>query len=253
MNHHFSISAIDLNCDMGEGIGNDAAIMPYISSANIACGYHAGDLATMRQTVELALQHDVAIGAHPSFDDKKHFGRKEMYLPEQEIYEIVLKQILVLDEIVRFYGTTLHHVKPHGALYNMAAREAGIARAIARAVKDFDEKLYLVGLSGSIGIAEAKKAGLKTLSEMFADRTYGDDGSLTARHLPGALIEDEEKAVQQVLQMIHEGMATTISGKKIPLKAETVCIHGDGPHAAAFAKRISETLKKENIKIQFPP
>lgn len=252
MNHHFSIPAIDLNCDMGEGIGNDAAIMPYISSANIACGSHAGDEATIRHTVELAVQHQVAIGAHPSFHDRENFGRKEMPLPLQEVYEIVLKQIQILDAVARGVETKLHHVKPHGALYNMAAREAGIANAIARAVKDFDDRLFLVGLSGSVSIEEANKVGLKTLNEVFADRTYQDDGSLTPRRLPGALIDDEEKALQQVLQMIKEGSVTTISGKKIPVKADTVCIHGDGPHAVAFAKKISEALKKENIKIRFP-
>jgi UPF0271 protein len=199
------INQVDLNCDMGEGIGNDAAIMPYITSANIACGFHAGNGNTIRQTIDLALQHNVHIGAHPSFRDKANFGRTEMDLPLDKVYAIVIEQIIKIDLIAKEKGTTLHHVKPHGALYNMAAREAKLARTIVQAVKDFREDLVLYGLSGSYLIHEAKELGLQTMSEVFADRTYQDDGTLTPRTEANALIEDEEQSIRQVLQMINEG------------------------------------------------
>src|SRR5690242_7058689 len=189
---------VDLNCDMGEGIGNDAAIMPYISSANIACGYHAGDEETIKQTVELCLKYNVAIGAHPSFNDKNNFGRTEMNLPLSEVYDLVTKQIHLLDKIAKQKGVLLHHVKPHGALYNMAAKDAELAARIALAVKDISTELILFGLSGSNSINEAKKIGMKTANEVFADRTYQDDASLTPRTEPNALIEDEMRSIQQV-------------------------------------------------------
>ena len=241
---------VDLNCDMGEGTGNDEAIMPFISSANIACGYHAGDAETMKQTVELCVKHNVAIGAHPSFFDKKNFGRTEMHLSYSEIHDLVTKQIFILDKIAKQNGSVLHHVKPHGALYNMSAKDPQLAAAIALAVKDVDEKLILYGLSGSYSISKAKEVGLKTANEVFADRTYQDDGNLTPRSEPNALIEDADKMVQQVLQMIKERTVTTLSGKKISISADTICIHGDGKYAIEFAERIYETLKKEKIKIQ---
>jgi UPF0271 protein len=250
MDDRNKIPAIDLNCDMGEGIGADASIMPYISSANIACGYHAGDEETMRKTIELAIKYKVAIGAHPSFPDRENFGRKEMQLSPSAIYELVIKQIDILHAIALSCGAGLHHVKPHGALYNVAAKDTEIAKAIAQAVKDCDKNLFLVGLSGSYSISEAKRIGLKTLSEVFADRTYMEDGNLTPRSHPNALIEETEKAVQQVLQIIKEKTVTTVSGKVIPIIAESVCIHGDGRQAVAFAKRIHAALQKEHIKIQ---
>lgn len=235
---------IDLNCDTGEGVGNDAAIMPYVTSANIACGYHAGDETTARQTIELALKYNVRIGAHPSFMDRKNFGRKEMNVPADEVYKWVQEQINFLNNIVAAYGAKLHHVKPHGALYNMAARDPLLAKTIVQAVKHFDKNLVLFGLSGSCLISEAKAAGLQTASEVFADRTYQDDGSLIPRSQPNALIEDEDAAVQQVLQMVDEGSVTTVLGKRIPIVAETVCIHGDGKHAVAFAKRLHRELSE---------
>ena len=240
---------IDINCDMGEGIGNDASLMPFISSANIACGYHAGNNEIINKTVDLAIQHRVAIGAHPSFPDKENFGRKEMQMKAPEIYKMVTEQIKILAEITWSKGTTLHHVKPHGALYNMAARDIEISKIIAQAVNDFDKKLILVGLSRSYSISEAKKIGLKTASEVFADRTYQDDGSLTPRSETNALIGNPDDAVQQVLQMVKEGMVTTISGKKISIVAETICIHGDGKNAIIFARVINKALQKEKIKI----
>lgn len=223
---------------MGEGIGNDALIMPYITSTNIACGYHAGDSTTMWQTVELAIQHKVAIGAHVSFLDKENFGRSEMLLSKVEIYDLVYQQLIILNEIVSSFDIKMHHVKPHGALYNMSARDSELAATIATAVKDFDNDLLLVGLSGSFSISEAKKIGLKTASEVFADRTYQDDGSLTSRSQPNALLDEVSKVIAQVLQMTKQGMVTTVTGKNIPVVADTICIHGDGKHAIEFAKAI---------------
>jgi UPF0271 protein len=246
----FSMKTIDINCDMGEGAGNDAAIMPFISSANIACGYHAGDEETMRQTIELCLNSKIAIGAHPSYPDRENFGRTDMRLPAGDVYDLVVKQIRLLEKIAASANTTLSHVKPHGALYNMAARDKYLAPVMALAVKDANEKLILFGLSGSHLITEGKNLGLRTVSEVFADRTYQDDGRLTPRHKPGALIEEADKAADQVLQMIKEGTVTALSGKKIPIVAETICIHGDGAHAAEFAKAIHAALVKEGIQIK---
>lgn len=235
---------IDLNCDMGEGIGNDEAIMPFITSANIACGFHAGSSDMIRKTIDLALQHNVYIGAHPSFRDKENFGRKEMYLPPEKLYAIVLEQLIKIDLIAKEKGATLHHVKPHGALYNMAAREIEMARIITQAVKDFNDELILYGLSNSFLITEAKALGLKTLSEVFADRTYDDGGKLTPRSKANALIENEEQSIQQVLQMVKKGIVISTSGKNISIIAETICIHGDGKYAVRFAEKIYEALKE---------
>ena len=234
----------DLNCDLGEGIGNDEAIIPFVSSVNIACGFHAGDDITMSKTILLAKKFGVAIGAHPSFDDRENFGRLDMQLSVKEIYELVQKQIRILRSIAAKQDTVLQHIKPHGALYNMSAKNVTIAHAIALAVKDDDSGLVLFGLSGSHSIKEAQRLGLKTKSEVFADRTYLDDGNLTPRSQPNALITDARQAVAQALQMIHKKTVTTVSGKTIPVVAETICIHGDGPHAVEFAKAINEALRK---------
>jgi UPF0271 protein len=242
--------AIDLNCDLGEGMNNDELIMPYISSANIACGYHAGDEKTTGKTIELAAKYNVAIGAHVSFFDKENFGRSEINLATNEIYELVEQQLIFLKKIADSFSIKINHVKPHGALYNMSAKNAELAKTIAQAVKDFDNNLILFGLSGSYSVSEAKATGLKTANEVFADRTYQDDGSLTARSQPNALIEDAGNAVHQVVQMIREGTVTTVSGKHIPIVAETICIHGDGKHAATFAKNIYEKLKQNKIDIK---
>jgi UPF0271 protein len=244
------INQVDLNCDIGEGIGNDAAIMPYITSANIACGFHAGNGNTIRQTIDLALPHNVHIGAHPSFRDKQNFGRTEIDLPLDKVYAIVIEQIIKIDLIAKEKGAALHHVKPHGALYNMAAREAKLARTIAQAVKDYREDLILYGLSGSHLINEAKELGLPTMSEVFADRTYQDDGRLTPRTQANALIEDEEQSIRQVLQMINEGTVTTVSGKTIPIVAETICLHGDGKHAIQLAKAIHKAIFRETSDVR---
>ena len=234
----------DINCDMGEGIGNDEAIMPFISSANIACGFHAGDDITMDKTILLAKKHSVAVGAHPSFFDRGNFGRTEMKLSLNEIYELVQKQIKLIKSISAKHDVRLQHVKPHGALYNMSAKDVTIAHAIALAIKDYDTNLILVGLSGSQSVKEASQLGLKTKSEVFADRTYQDDGGLTPRSQSNALINNVAQAIDQTLQMIHNKEVTTISGKKIPVVAETICIHGDGEHAVEFAKAINKSLTR---------
>jgi UPF0271 protein len=227
---------------MGEGIGNDAAIMPWITSANIACGYHAGNEDTMHETIALARRYHVAVGAHPSYPDRDNFGRKEMDGTPDEVYRWVTEQIALLDRIAEEYGTVMEHVKPHGALYNVAAKNKEIARSIAQAVFDYNSNLVLFGLSGSHSISEARTLGLQTKNEVFADRTYQDDGSLTPRSQAHALIEEEEMAVAQALQMTKQGRVTSLSGKLVPIDAQTICIHGDGPHALRFAKRIYQAL-----------
>jgi UPF0271 protein len=234
----------DINCDMGEGINNEEQLMPFITSANIACGYHAGDIATMQRTIELCLQHHVAIGAHPSFYDKENFGRTEWLLPAEEIYELVTQQLYILYEVADSMGAGITHVKPHGALYILSARDENTANVIARAIQDFDPSLMLFGLSGSYSISQAQAIGLKAVNEVFADRTYSDDGSLTPRSLQGALIENAEKAVAQVMQMINKGTVTSITGKELPIKAGTICIHGDGKNAVELAKAIYHATRK---------
>jgi UPF0271 protein len=227
---------------MGEGIGNDEAIIPFIDVANIACGFHAGDEETIRQTIAACKKYQVAVGAHVSFPDRANFGRTEMSIPANDLLQLVTTQLSLFDRIAREMSVKPFHVKPHGALYNIAARNRDVAKTIAMAVKDFDESLVLFGLSGSHSIEEAKELGLSTCSEVFADRTYQDDGSLTPRSQPGALINDVKVVVQQALAMINEGMVTTISGKKIPIIVETICVHGDGEHAAMFVEAIKRSL-----------
>ncbi len=241
---------IDLNCDMGEGMETDALIMPYISSANIACGYHAGDADTIKRIIELCLQHNVAAGVHPSFLDKENFGRKEQYWDDEMLYELVSEQLYIFEKIAFPLGCIMHHVKPHGALYNMAAKDKWLSRIMVKAINDFDENLLVYGLSGSHIISEAEEIGLKAVSEVFADRTYEEDGSLTPRSQPGALIADDYKAVQQVFKMIHHKTVTTQAGIDVAIKAETICIHGDGVRAVNFAQSIYEQLKAHHIAIE---
>ena len=241
---------IDINCDMGEGVGNEEALMPFISSANIACGYHAGDANSILHTLELCKQYKVAPGAHPSFLDRANFGRREMELPVTELYELIIQQLLIMQEMADMADLSLRHVKPHGALYNMSARDPLIAQVIAKAVKNFNSQLILVGLSGSCSIEQAIEIGLDTISEVYADRTYQDDGTLTPRVTEGAMITDPAKAAAQVLEMVQEGTVTTVSGSKIPIIAESICLHGDGPHVLEFAKTIQETLKAKGIDIR---
>ncbi|MBP0622057.1 5-oxoprolinase subunit PxpA [Cupriavidus consociatus] len=241
---------IDLNADLGEGCGNDEALLALISSANVACGWHAGDAATMMQTVKWALEHGVAIGAHPSYPDRENFGRTEMRRDPEEVYADMLYQIGALEAIVRAQGGELHHVKPHGALYNQAVRDPALARAIVRAVRDFDADLVFFGLAGSHMIDIAREAGLRVKQEVFADRGYNPDGTLVRRGTPGALHEDEEVALNQTLTMVREKRVRAIDGTWVPIQAETVCLHGDGAHALAFARRIRDRLTAEGIAIR---
>jgi 5-oxoprolinase (ATP-hydrolysing) subunit A len=235
---------IDINCDMGEGTGNEGQLMPFINSANIACGYHAGNATTMKEVINLCLQYNVHIGAHPSFLDRDNFGRTPMYLSPQEIYTIVTAQLNTISIIAKECGARLHHVKPHGALYNMAAKDATVAKAIAQAVKDVDAALIYYGLSGSVMINEAKKLGLQTANEVFADRTYQNDGSLTPRTQPHALISNADEVIKQVVKFIKENKVTAVTGEDIFIKADTICIHGDGEHAVEFAKAIHKKINE---------
>ena len=236
---------IDLNCDLGEGAGHDAELMPLITSANIACGAHAGDEATMHATVALAQRHGVAIGAHPSFDDREHFGRREITLTPREIHDLVRGQI----EALRAMGP-VWHVKPHGALYNLAARDDAVAEAVARAVHETDPALKLVTLPGSALERAGRARKLSTMAEVFADRTYQRDGSLTPRSRPDALIQDEAAAVAQVLRMVREGVVRATDGTDVAIRADTVCVHGDGPHAVEFARRLNAELRQAGITLR---
>lgn len=245
---------IDLNCDLGESfgawkMGSDAALMDVVSSINIACGFHAGDAGVMRETVETALKKGAAIGAHPSFPDLQGFGRREIKMSAQEIFDITLYQVSALKGICEASGAKLHHVKPHGALYNTAAKNIEIAAAIAKAVKAIDANLIFYGLSNSFLISAAEKIGLKTASEVFTDRTYQPDGTLTPRSAPDALILDTKEAVRQALEMIKNNLVITNNGEKISIKAETICIHGDGAHALEFATAIRRNLIENGIEI----
>ncbi len=247
--------SVDLNCDMGESfgawrMGNDAELMNVVSSINVACGFHAGDASVMRETVQTAIEKNVAIGAHPSFPDLQGFGRREIKMSAQEIFDLVLYQVSALKGICEAFGAKLYHAKPHGALYNLAAKNAEIAAAIASAVKAIDENLIFYGLSNSLLISEAEKIGLKTASEVFADRTYQSDGTLTPRSEPNALIHDTEKAIEQVLEVVVEQKVTATNGEKVSLKAETICIHGDGAYALDFALAIRQKLTQKGIVIQ---
>ena len=230
---------MDINCDMGEGMSNDALIMPFITSANIACGYHAGSEDIMRSTIALALKYHVNVGAHPSFKDRENFGRMEMQLSKGEIYDLVIEQLQIMQRITGELGTTMHHVKPHGALYNMSAKNIDLAETIARAIKDFNKELVLFGLSGSLSVSAAAEIGLKTKNEVFADRTYQDDGSLTSRKEPNSMILNVEECLLHVIEMTEHKRVISVNGKSIPVMADTICIHGDGRNAVAFAEAIS--------------
>ncbi len=241
--------AVDLNADLGEGCGSDAALLQLVSSANIACGFHAGDAQTMLACVREALKNGVSIGAHPSFPDRENFGRTAMTLPPETVYAQVLYQIGGLAAIVRAEGGQLRHVKPHGMLYNQAAKDRDLADAIARAISTIDPDLILVGLAGSELIRAGTRYGLITREEVFADRGYQADGSLVPRTQAGALIADEDQALAQTLEMIQRGRVKSITGEWANVHAQTVCIHGDGEHALAFARRLRTEFEANNIKI----
>ncbi len=244
------LGKIDLNCDMGEGFATDALIMPLISSANIACGYHAGGGELMHQTIRLAMQHQVAIGAHPSFNDREGFGRREMQLSGDEIHAIVTDQVNSILNAAQAEGAKLSHVKPHGALYNMAANDPMVADAISRAIKEIDASLILYGLPDSASESSAKAHGLRFYREVFSDRTYTNKGRLTPRQEPHALIETAEQSLAQVLQIILHQTIRSTDGQEISMQADTICIHGDGEHAVAFAQMIKQSLIQQGIAIK---
>ncbi len=251
------MKAIDLNCDMGESfgawkMGDDREIMPLISSANVASGFHAGDPATIRETVALAVEHGVAVGAHPSLPDLQGFGRRPMRVSAQEVYDLVLYQAGAVEAFARAAGTTLHHVKIHGALYNMAARDAELSEAIARAVRDLRGGVLLYGLSGSAMVRAAATLGVRAVGEVFADRSYQPDGTLTPRSEPGAMITDAAASVAQVLTMIEQGKVRALSGAVVPVDAGTLCLHGDEPGAVRFAKALRETFAARGIEVRAP-
>ena len=240
---------IDLNADLGEGCANDSALLQLVSSANIACGFHAGDAVMMLQCVREALKYGVAVGAHPSFPDRENFGRTAMQLPPETVYAQTLYQVGALAALVRAQGGELRHVKPHGMLYNQAAKDPVLAAAIARAVRDCNPQLILVGLAGSELIRAGERLGLTTRQEVFADRGYMPDGSLVPRTQAGALITDEAKALAQTLEMVRYGRVTAVDGTTAHVQADTVCLHGDGEHALQFARRLRAAFAEEGILV----
>ncbi|MGC9676324.1 5-oxoprolinase subunit PxpA [Staphylococcus warneri] len=246
---------IDLNCDLGEAFGNysfggDKDILPLITSANIACGFHAGDANVMNETIQLAKRHNIGIGAHPGLPDLQGFGRRKLDMSPEEVYNIVVYQLGALNGFCQIHDVKMNHVKPHGALYQMGAKDKSIASAIAQAVYDFDKTLVFVGLANTLLISEAKKLGLKTASEVFADRRYEDDGQLVSRKEPEAVISDSDEALNQVVKMVTENKVISKNNKEITLQADTICVHGDGAHALEFVTKIREKLTKEGIDIQ---
>ena len=233
---------VDLNCDLGEAFGNysfggDKDIIPLITSANIACGFHAGDENVMNQTVKLAKKNHVSIGAHPGLPDLKGFGRRKMDISPTEVDNIIVYQLGALAGLCKVHQTRINHVKPHGALYNMGAKNKEIAKAIAKAVYDFDSAIVLVGLSNSLLISEAKAIGLKTASEVFADRRYEDNGQLVSRKEPDAVITDTDEALKQVLKMVTENKVISRNGKEIDLETDTICVHGAGEQAQEIVEQ----------------
>ncbi|MFT3781262.1 MAG: 5-oxoprolinase subunit PxpA [Nibricoccus sp.] len=241
---------IDLNCDLGEGAGQDASLMPLISSANIACGGHAGDQATMRETLRLAQAHWVSAGAHPGYEDRENFGRNEIKMDADDVYALVKRQVETLKFIADDMGVALTHVKPHGALYNVAARDPMVAKAVAEAVRACGKHLVLFGLSGSELVRAGFAAGLHVANEVFADRVYQADGSLVPRSQAGSVHTSEEAMIAQVLDMVERGVVRTREGFDVSVKADTICLHGDGAHAVAFAKKIRQALKDAGVAVK---
>lgn len=245
---------VDLNADLGESfgtykIGQDDLILPLISSANVACGFHAADPVVMNETVRMLKQESVGLGAHPGFPDLMGFGRRNMSVSPNEAKAYLLYQLGALSAFAKVHGVRLQHVKPHGALYNMAATDYQLAYALADAVAEFDNQLIFLGLAGSDMIKAAQDCGLRVASEVFADRAYTDEGLLVNRQLPGAMIHDPELAIQRVIQMVKEGTVTSINGNVIPLKADSICVHGDGPQALKFVSAICQRFEQEGIRI----
>lgn len=251
------MNVVDLNCDLGESfgvynIGNDDAILPYVSSVNIACGFHAGDPSVMHSTVAKALEHDVSIGAHPGLPDLIGFGRRMMHVSPNEVHDYMIYQIGALDGFIRALGGKMNHVKPHGALYNLAAVNSEIADAIAKAIYKVNPELLLFGLASSEFVRAGEKYNLRVVQEVFADRTYQSNGTLTNRKESNALITNEEDAIRQVLQMVQKGNVQAVDGTIVSIAAHTICIHGDGVHAVDFAKSIYYALQQAQINICAP-
>lgn len=240
---------IDFNCDLGEGCGDDDAIMPWISSANIACGAHAGDDATIRETLRLCRAHGVVAGAHPGYVDREHFGRREQSLPYAELVSLVREQLSLMDRRAREQGLRLRHVKPHGALYNQSARDPDVAAAIAEAVHRHDPTLLLVGMSGTVSICAAEARGLRTAHEVFAERSYGADGRLLPRGTPGAVLDADAATAQALGFALHDEVALR-DGRTLHLQADTLCLHGDRAGAANFARLLHAALTAAGVRIQ---
>jgi UPF0271 protein len=246
---------IDINCDMGESfgpwvMGADAEVMPHITSANVACGGHAGDPSVMRRTVRAAKAHGVAVGAHPGFADLQGFGRREMQTDPSEVEDSLLAQIGALAAIARAEGMPVRHVKAHGALYNMAARDRRLADAIAQAIKAFDPSLVMFALPNSPMVQAGIAAGLRVAAEGFADRSYEPDGSLTPRSRAGAVIHDVDRVVDRAVRMVRDGVVLTPDGKEVPLKVDTICVHGDTPGAPVLTQRIRAALTAAGIHVR---
>lgn len=237
---------MDINCDLGEGKGVEAAILPFIDSANIACGFHAGSPAEMAETVALAKQFGVKVGAHPSWDDRANFGRTPHQLPSDQIENLILYQLGALDAICRSQNWPMVHVKPHGALYNQAATDPNIAKAIVRAIEMFNPTLHLFALSNSELSRQGKAAGLTVKEEAFADRRYTDEAELVSRTHPDALITSTEEVLKQVISLIDNGEVQTIGGKSLKLSADTICIHGDGITAVELTKAIHQLVNRKS-------
>lgn len=249
------MSSIDLNCDLGESfgcyiIGMDEAVIPYVSSVNVACGWHAGDPLIMEKTVALAKKHGVAVGAHPGFPDLLGFGRRPMTITPQEAGAYVKYQVGALMAFAKGQGMELQHVKPHGALYNMAAKDEALATGICEAIASVDKNLIFMGLAGSVMLEAAQKAGLKTASEVFADRAYNDDGSLVNRKLPGAVIHDPVVAVERAVKMAKEGKVISINGKEITIQTDSICVHGDNEQAIELVSKIRKALEGAGIEVR---
>lgn len=232
------MSTIDINSDLGEGIGNDEAIMPYITSCNIACGGHAGDLSSMQETLLLAQQYKVKIGAHPSFPDRENFGRKTMHLSDSELKESILSQVSALSHAAGSLGLSLHHIKPHGALYNQAAKDPALAKTIVGIIKDHFKELTLFAPPGSALLKEGKQQGITVWTEVFADRNYREDLSLVPRSEANAVIHEEKEVLSHLKNMFCERKVKTINHQWIPITADTICVHGDNPHAVSLARNI---------------
>ena len=245
---------VDLNSDLGESfgrytIGNDDKIIPLISSANVACGYHAADPVVMGKTIAMAKEAGIRVGAHPGFPDLMGFGRRNMNVTPAEAKAYVLYQLGALDAFCRVNGVKMQHVKPHGALYNMAAKDYTLSTAICEAIKEFDSNLIVLALSGGQLAKAAQDMGLRTAMEVFADRGYEEDGTLVDRHKEGAMITDENEAIARVIRMVKEKKVTAVTGKDIPIQADSICVHGDGAKALAFVEKIREAFEKEGIQI----